>query len=83
MKYDFYYSKRHDEHMTSMIDKFIGMPVIKDCFVNGIKYTEMIQSGKTPVTKKNFGEDLQLVYSGNHEDFKITHKTNQHNGNEF
>lgn len=70
--YDFYYSQSHDKHLNMVRCEINDdMP---DVFVNGIKYTEMIDSGKEPMSKENFGHDLKKVYSGIEGKFKITYK---------
>lgn len=66
----FYYSAKHEEHLKECAIMFEEEYV--ETYVNGVKYTEMIDSHKTPRTKKSFGEDLVEVFSG--RDYKITFK---------
>ena len=62
-EYDFYYSEKHDEStQTYNRLRWSSEEKIRDTFINGKKYTEMIEKGGTPVTN-HFG-DLELVYSG-------------------
>ena len=66
----FYYSAKHEEHLKDCAIMF-GEEYM-ETYVNGVKYTEMIDSDKTPITKESFGEDMIEVFSG--RDYKITHK---------
>ena len=66
-KYDFYYSKKHRNYLIEMAELF-PFDSLKQNYVNGLKYTEMIEKGHKPVTN-HFG-DLQMVFSGS--DYVIT-----------
>lgn len=70
-KYDYYYSKKHQEHMDSINESL--WEECKTNFINGLKYTEMITEGDKPLTARNFddlvkvatdtGEGISIYYS--------------------
>ena len=65
--YDFYYSEEHEKHIISLANSSFGYEPYYACFINGIKYTEMITKGEKPVTY-HF-KDLKKVHTGTFENF--------------
>jgi len=63
MIYDYYYSEQHESHMKAtyvmMGEKYF------DTLINGMKYTEMIEQGKEPMTA-HF-PDIKKIYTGSDE----------------
>lgn len=57
--YDFYYSPKHDAHMKSW-RRFTG-DEYQETYINGIQYTEMIETGKIPVA--NFDDLVKVCTS--------------------
>ena len=66
--YNFYFSPKYYAHRRRLNSERIGEEQIKDAYVNGELYTEMIDARYTPSTNK-FG-DLKKVFSGS--EYKIT-----------
>jgi len=56
---DYYYSAKHEKHLKTVYESYHD--VYEDCFVNGVKYTEMIDKGKTPLTHE-FDDIVKLEF---------------------
>lgn len=58
--YDFYYSEDHEIHLQDCY-KALGKRHHEN-FINGNRYTEMVEHGRTPVT--SHFKDLKKVFTG-------------------
>ena len=67
MTYDYYYSKKCEDDMKA--SRAIMNKKYFNTFINGIKYTEMIEQGKEPMTAHY--PDIKKIYTGKHENVVI------------
>lgn len=61
MLYDYYYSEKFEIHITEI--KYQKREKHIAPLINGTKYSEMIETGKTPILKENYPDLKRILHA--------------------